>query len=138
MHKITGHCLCNKISFEFKTSEKHFDACHCSMCRHWNGGPALTVNAEKDLKLEGEEYLGIYSSSKWAERGFCKNCGSSLFYRLKQHDFCNFNLGVIDDHDQFTFTKQIYVDSKPDNYNFSEKTKMMTEAQVIASFKKST
>ena len=24
-------------------------------------------------------------SSAWAERGFCKNCGSHLFYRLKEN-----------------------------------------------------
>lgn len=106
------------------------------MCRSWGGGPALTVESSGNIEFEGEEYISIYGSSEWAERGFCKNCGSNLFYRLKDksHSFCNFNLGTLENHDDFDFTTQIYIDSKPNNYSFSNETKNMTEKEVLEAF----
>lgn len=134
--KASGHCLCKSVKFSFKLKNKHFDACHCLMCRNWGGGPALTVGSEGNVVLEGEENISLYDSSQWAERGFCKICGSHLFYRLKDKslNFCNFNLGTLENHQDFEFTAQIYVDAKPDNYAFANETKMMTEKEVLAAF----
>lgn len=129
-----GSCLCKSVKFSFDLKAKHFDACHCSMCLIWGGGPALTVESAGNLNFEGDENIGIYNSSDWAERGFCKNCGTNLFYRLKNHDFCNFNLGTIENHSEFEFTKQIFVDNKPGNYSFENKTIMMTEKEVLDAF----
>jgi hypothetical protein len=134
--KAKGNCICKSVKFSFNLKNKHFDACHCSMCRSWGGGPALTVETDGGIEFEGEENLTIYSSSDWAERGFCKKCGSNLFYRLKDEklNFCNFNLGTIENHENFEFTTQIYIDTKPDNYSFGNETKMMTEKEVLAAF----
>lgn len=134
--KATGRCLCNKVQFSFKLKNKHFDACHCSMCRTWGGGPALTVESDGEIEFLGYEHVTLYDSSEWAQRGFCKHCGTNLFYKLKDEStaFCNFHLGTIDNHENFEFTLQIYVDSKPSNYTFSNKTKMMTEQEVLKAF----
>ncbi len=134
--KVKGSCLCKAVEFEFKVKDKHFDVCHCSMCRTWGGGPALTVESISQIKFNSEVNLTIFESSAWAERGFCKICGSNLFYRLKDKslNFCNFNLGTIHNHEEFQFTKQIFIDSKPDNYSFSNKTQMLTEQEVLDGF----
>lgn len=134
--KANGSCLCKSVKFSFELKEKTFDSCHCSMCRTWGGGPALTVASKGSIIFEGEKNLKIFSSSDWAERGFCGECGTNIFYRLKDpsHSFCNFNLGTIDNHKEFEFTSQIYIDSKPDNYSFSNKTKNLTEKEVIEAF----
>ena len=132
--KAEGSCLCKSVRFSFDITEKSFDACHCSMCRKWGGGPGLGVTAAGNIALEGEDNITIYDSSEWAQRAFCKKCGSNLFYRLKGHDFCNFPLGIIDNHEEYKFVTQIYVDSKPDNYSFAQKTKMMTEQEVLDAF----
>ena len=134
--KAYGSCLCKSVKFSFNLKSKHFDACHCSMCRSWGGGPALTVESDGNIEFEGHENISVYISSEWAERGFCKSCGSNLFYRLrdKSHNFCNFNLGTLENHEDFKFTTQIYIDTKPDNYSFSNETKMMTEKEVLAAF----
>ncbi len=129
-----GSCLCKSIKFSFKLKGKHFDACHCSMCRNWGGGPAFTVEVAGDIQFEGEENIKVYRSSDWAERGFCQNCGTHLFYRLKDKNFCNFNLGTIENNEEFQFTTEIFVDSKPQNYSFANETKKMTEKEVIEAF----
>ena len=134
--KATGSCLCKEVKFSFDLKDKHFDACHCSMCRKWGGGPSLTVESKGNIVFEGEENITVYSSSDWAERGFCSKCGSNLFYRLKNKslNFCNFNLGTIDGHESFKFKTQIYIDDKPENYSFSNQTKNMTEKEVLEAF----
>lgn len=132
--KFSGSCLCKGVKFSFTGKNKHFDACHCSMCRKWSGGPAMTVESAGNIVFEGEQNVSIYSSSEWAERAFCKKCGTNLFYRLKEKDFCNFMLGTIDGHEAFEFKVQIYVDAKPENYAFKNETVMMTEKEVLAAF----
>lgn len=104
------------------------------MCRKWNGGPAFAVESNGNVQFEGEENIATFDSSEWAERGFCKNCGTNLFYRLKNHSYMNFNLGILENQNDYEFTVQIFVDHQPKCYEFANKTKMMTEAEVFAAF----
>lgn len=129
--KITGSCLCQTISFSFETDEKAFDSCHCGMCRKWSGGPAMAVNASRNLEIRGEENLATYKSSDWAQRGFCRKCGTHLFYQMPEKNFTNFFLGSLDQRDEMDFRCQIFTDHKPANYKFSNNTEMMTEEQVM-------
>lgn len=82
-----GTCLCGNVSLSAKPKSRHVGACHCATCRKWGGGPLLVVDCEA-LTIEGDEHVGVYSSSDWAERGFCKACGTHLFYRLKEGGGC--------------------------------------------------
>lgn len=134
--KAKGSCLCKAVQFSFTLKHKHFDACHCTMCRIWGGGPSFTVESNGDIEFVGAENITRYSSSDWANRGFCKQCGTNLFYEMKDPklNFCNFHLGTIENHEEFEFTTQIYVDAQPKNYAFSNQTKMMTEKEVMALF----
>jgi len=129
-----GKCLCGAVKLSFSFDKNTFDACHCGMCRNWGGGPALTVDAGKDLKFTGQEFISVYNSSDWAERGFCKQCGTHLFYRLKESEFCNLPLGLIEYTEGLKFHTQIFIDMKPKNYSFAEKTETMTEAEVLAKY----
>jgi hypothetical protein len=131
---LQGHCLCEQVRVSFTPPEAVFEACHCGMCRRWGGGPALTVHGGADLKLDGENSVKVYASSDWAERAFCTNCGTHLYYKLKGRDFYTFPLGLFDGTDALKFKAQIYVDHKPAQYSFAEQTEMMTEAQVIAKY----
>lgn len=129
-----GKCLCSSVTVSFSVEKNFFDACHCSMCRKWGGGPALTVDGGKNITFTGSENITTYNSSDWAERGFCKNCGTHLFYRLKQTGFMNFPLGLIENSEDFKFHLQIFIDHKPKNYEFANKTEFMTEAEVFAKY----
>ena len=131
---ITGSCMCKAVHLNFSVNDEVFDACHCGMCRKWSGNPAFTVFGGNSVTFTGQEFITTYNSSEWAERGFCKNCGTHLFYRLKKSGLYNFPLGLLDNRDSFKFHLQIFVDHKPDNYNFANETEMMTEAEVIAKY----
>lgn len=129
-----GSCLCGNVKIAIELEKEAFDVCHCGMCRKWGGGPAFTVEGGQNISIAGEESISRFSSSEWAERGFCKSCGSHLFYRLKDLNYYNFSLGLFGDIENFKFHMQIFVDSKPSCYDFANITEMMTEAEVIAKF----
>jgi hypothetical protein len=52
------------------------------MCRRWTAGPYLTVDCGDSFNVSDAAAVEVYRSSDWAERAFCKRCGSRLFYRL--------------------------------------------------------
>lgn len=130
--KVTGSCLCKAVSFKGEVGHREFHACHCGMCRQWGGGPFLSVEAK--VQFEGESHITAFASSDWAERGFCGQCGTHLFYRFKGAPQCYISLGVLDNTEDFKFQSQIYVDKKPHYYQFINKTEEMTEAEVLAKF----
>jgi hypothetical protein len=84
----------------------------------------LAVHCGPDVTSQGAEHVAVYASSEWAERAFCKACGTHLYYKLLA------TAGVFESTD-FELVSQIYVDKKPDYYSLANKTTMLTEQQVI-------
>ena len=113
-----GSCLCGAVRFDAQGVETHVHGCHCSMCRNWSGGPLLAAGVA-GVRFEGEEHIGRYDSSAWAERGFCRVCGSSLFYHLKEADRYILCMGAFADQSGFELAGEIYIDEKPPGYNFA-------------------
>ena len=132
--KAEGHCLCGSVKINAKSASKNVGACHCSMCRQWTGGPLLAIDCGNDVEFEGEASITTYSSSAWAERGFCSKCGSGLFYKLKQNGQFIIPAGILNIESELNFDHQIFIDSKPSFYCFSNETKTMTGAEVFAQF----
>lgn len=138
MSERTGRCLCGAVAFRAtpKAHEDgvHVDACHCGMCRRSVGGPLMGVELDGPLRIDDTTHLGVYASSDWAERLFCKVCGSNLFYRLTDGSMHTVNAGALDDLSDAKFTMEIFIDDKPDYYDFAQPTKKMTGADVMAAF----
>lgn len=130
----TGRCLCGAV--KFKTNDAHISvtACHCSMCKHWSGGPFMAVDCGSQVKFEGQENISIYNSSEWAERGFCSQCGSNLFYRLKGTNQHQIPPGLFDDDDGLVFDLQVFIDQRPEYYKFANETNELTAAEVFAMY----
>lgn len=94
----------------------------------------LAVDCGTDVEVSGEENISVYDSSAWAERGFCKNCGAHLFYRLKQSGQYLLMAGIFQKDMGFVFDHQVFIDEKPEYYCFSNKTEDMTGAEVFAKY----
>jgi len=129
-----GRCLCGAVSVLAKAMPTAVGACHCTMCRTWGGGPLMVVNCGDAVEFSGAEHIGSYASSAWAERGFCKSCGTHLFYRLKAGPTYFVPVGLFDADSALHFDHQVFVDEKPAFYAFANETKMLTGAQVLAMF----
>ncbi|WP_299297400.1 GFA family protein [uncultured Tateyamaria sp.] len=135
-----GSCVCGAVTYSITTEVAETGACHCGMCRKWSGGVFMSVAVPPGgMELEGAENLSVYGSSPWAERVFCKTCGSSLFYRVTaegpMQGEMHVGLGTLADVSGIPFTGELYIDVKPDIYSFAgEGRHQMTEAQVIEMF----
>lgn len=99
--QVHGSCLCGAVKFFASLPSKWCAHCHCSMCRKAHGAGYVTwVGFEHDRVsfTQGEDQLAWYESSPGAQRGFCRQCGSSLFFRSKQWPGeLHIALGCIDD-----------------------------------------
>lgn len=128
-----GRCLCGAVTLTATNVETEHHACHCGMCRRWVGGPMFAALAES-VTFEGAEHIGRYKSSDWAERGFCKQCGSSLFYYFVPANQYMLAVGCIDDAESFELARELFVDHQRGRYAFSGQHERLTEEQTIAHF----
>jgi len=127
---MKGQCLCGAVSLT-SPEAKEIGACHCGYCRKWGGGgPLFAVHCGKDVQFHGAEQIAIYASSDWAERAFCKTCGTHLYYKLLATGEYFVPAGLFDAAD-FELASQIYIDKKPAYYALANDTPMLTEQQVI-------
>ena len=94
----------------------------------------MGIDCGSSFKANSDENLGVYKSSEWAERGFCRECGTSLFYRLKGGKQYYVSVEAIEDLQHISLTEEVFIDEKPDYYGFSQTTKQMTGAELFAYF----
>jgi len=129
-----GHCICGEVRITAKNASSGVGACHCKMCRRWGGGPFMEIDCGADVEIDGEENISVFDSSDWAERGFCRNCGTHLFYRLKESGQHMIPVGLFEDSESLVFESQVFIDEKPDYYEFTNETKDLTGAEIFALF----
>ena len=114
--KMKGNCLCKKIEINLNKACNRVTACYCNMCRTWADGALFSLAAaylENDLKIEGKDWIQEYKSSEAAMRGFCKNCGTSLYYKLNSGEYF-LNVGLFADSDSdFQLVEEYDADQKP-------------------------
>ncbi|WP_120499847.1 GFA family protein [Roseovarius sp. EL26] len=135
----SGSCLCGAVSYNIANASDTCGICHCDMCRKWSGGVYIGYQAAADqVSFNGDEHITTYASSDWAERGFCKTCGTSLFYRVTaqgpHHGQLHIGFGTLDDPSDVRANEEIFIDQKPDSYSFAGDTHKMTAAEVFAAF----
>lgn len=129
-----GHCLCGAVRFRATPLSRAMSVCHCSLCRRWAGGVGMAVACDPALQLDDDSALGVYRSSEWGERVFCRACGSSLFWRARDGSALMVSAQAFDDPSVFELTLEIFVDDQPCNYAFAQSTRRLTAAQTLATF----
>lgn len=134
MTRSGGKCLCGAVRFTAEQVETHHHACHCGTCRRWSGGAPFFAAVAQGVVFESSESLARYESSSWAERGFCKSCGSTLFYYLRPTQTYMMSVGAFDDPSAFRLVREIFIDHKPVGYAFAGDHPRLTEAETLASF----
>ena len=133
---MKGQCVCGSTTFSVELKNHHVHVCHCSICRRQTSGVMMTIDIEQgSLKFDQQQHLSIYNSSEWGERGFCNVCGTNLFWRTKDQSYCNINaFSLLETPSDLDLDMEIYIDNKPEFYSFSNDTKKLTEAEVVALF----
>ncbi len=82
--RATGHCLCGAVAYEVRGPLRDILLCHCEECRRWGGYlGAFSATRTEDLRFveeRGLRWIDSPQSDRQARRGFCGECGSSLFW----------------------------------------------------------
>lgn len=93
-----GGCACGAVRFTVRGPLSQVIACHCETCRRLSGYYwAATRGAWADLLIERTQGLAWYDSSASASRAFCRECGSTLFFRQHQSPVVSIAPGALDD-----------------------------------------
>ena len=131
LNKYHCSCLCKANSFFVSLKSLSIEVCHCSMCRKMMGSSGfLGMECRGEIEISKNAALHVYHSSDVGRRGFCQNCGTSLFYYFIPENKFFIPVGVIDDlpEDKVTMTTEIYYDNKPCYYEYVSETKKFTES----------
>ena len=115
----TGSCLCGAVKYEVQNL-RDVIACHCGQCRKQTGTyMSATAALDQDLKITDSRGLKWYRSSEVAERGFCKECGSVLFWKGDGMDYTSIAAGSLDGKTGLKFEGHIFCDNAGDYYEIS-------------------
>lgn len=119
MHK--GSCLCGAVHFTVEGALAAPSACHCTKCRkhtgHYEAGTDVPRGA---ITVEGEQHVTWYFSSEQVRRGFCRICGSSLFFDIVHVDRIGVSMGAFDTPTDTELALHIFVADKGDYYEIAD------------------
>ncbi len=112
-HEVKGHCLCGAVQFSGTWVDDALRACHCGQCRRWSGHVWAAAGV-RDLQVSGP--VRWFDSSQVAERGFCTECGSALFWKRRDGTEVDVAAGALDQPTGLTLEAHIFVADKGDYY----------------------
>ena len=87
MNPAHGRCLCGGVEFTAHLPSKWVAHCHCSLCQRSGGSAFITWVGLDEAQCridDAHARLRWYESTPGAARGFCTNCGSTLFFRSQR------------------------------------------------------
>ena len=109
---LTGGCQCGAVRYALY-AEPDVGICHCRMCQKATGGLFLAsagVPLAQFTWTKGEP--AVFQSSSVAERGFCRECGTPLFFRYLAKDTIDVTIGSLDDPAAAKPASQVGVESR--------------------------
>jgi hypothetical protein len=119
MHR--GSCLCGAVRFEVEGELHPPDACHCSQCRKQSGHYWASTDAPRArVRIDGEAQLTWFRSSERVRRGFCRTCGSALFWEPIGAEKIAIAMGAFDDPTGTRLAMHIFVADKGDYYDIAD------------------
>ncbi len=111
----TGGCLCGSVRFEIAGPLRDVVNCYCTMCQKLHGSFGAHSKARKDhIRLIKSDGLKWYRTSEIAQRGYCTDCGSSLFWQPDQQDSTGILAGALDQPSGLKTIGHIFVGEKAD------------------------
>ena len=117
----TGGCLCGAVRYEVKGPLRDVVNCHCSFCQKQHGGFGPHTKARNvNITLTKTDGLSWYKTSDVARRGFCRECGSGLFWEPFELDATGIIASTLDGPTGLKTMGHIYVAEKSDFYQITD------------------
>lgn len=115
--RFEGGCLCGAVRYRYEGALREVIGCHCNQCRRTSGHfVAATQGQRERLMLERDDGLHWYRSSPGVSRGFCRECGSSLFWTRDDSGRVSIMAGTLDGATGLELTRHIHVADAGDYY----------------------
>lgn len=116
-----GSCLCGAVRIAATGALREVVYCHCSQCRKQTGHYYAATNiADADLAIEGAANVTWYEASAFARRGFCRTCGSALFWKPREGAYTSVMAGLFDQPSGLEEGYHIFVADKGDYYGLTD------------------
>lgn len=96
--RITGGCQCGAVRYALTAEPTNPNICYCRMCQKAFGnlfGAFAGVRPEEIQLTRGT--ISWFASSDFADRGFCRHCGTPLAYRFHDRPRVSVSLGSLDE-----------------------------------------
>lgn len=117
----TGSCACGAVTYTVVGELTDVIACHCETCRRTSGYYWGATHADKDaLTIHNSNALTWWQSSDIARRGFCKHCGSSLFYSRHEAPYIAIAPGTLNDAPNLSTHMHIFCAEAGSYYHLDE------------------
>ena len=93
---LTGGCQCGAVRYALFSIPSEPSICHCRMCQKAFGNyfAPLAGVPLGDLEWTNGQ-PGTFHSSELVERGFCRDCGTPLFFRYTVKDRISVSIGSL-------------------------------------------
>ena len=117
----SGGCLCGAVRYEVRGPLRDVINCYCSMCQRLHGAFGAHSKARNaDIAILEDRGLVWYATSDRARRGFCRVCGSNLFWEPVGQDATGIVAGTLDQPTGLKTMGHIFVGEKPDFYHLTD------------------
>lgn len=116
-----GGCHCGAVRYEVEGPMRPVVFCHCRQCRSIHGHFAAYSAAPRDaVRLIEDRGLAWYAASAHARRGFCRECGSSLFWAPEGHGYLAVAAGTLCDPTGLAAMAHVFTADKGDYYEIED------------------
>jgi hypothetical protein len=117
----SGGCLCGAVRYEARGPLRGVVYCHCSQCRRQSGHYYAATNvANNRVEVIGADNVTWYAASESAKRGFCRTCGSVLFWKHNARNYVSILAGSFDSPSELRPECHIFVADKGDYYSIDD------------------
>lgn len=120
----TGRCLCGAVRYEVRGPLRDVVICHCQECRRWHGHvSAFTAARREDLAVDdgsAVRWTDSPASDAHARRGFCGECGSSLFWDAPARETVSIAAGTLDGDTGLRVAGHVYVSERADYHDLPD------------------
>jgi hypothetical protein len=110
---FTGGCQCGAVRFHAAELRDNPHVCYCRMCQKATGNLfAALVGVRHEHLTWTRGAASEFNSSDVAARGFCPNCGTSLYYRSLGGPHVSISIGAFDEPHKIALLYQMGLEGK--------------------------
>jgi hypothetical protein len=109
----TGGCQCGAVRFRATELRDNPHVCYCRMCQKATGNLfAALIGVRHENLTWTRGTPSEFDSSDVATRGFCSNCGTSLYYRSIGGPHVSMSIGAFDEPHNIALLYQMGMQGK--------------------------